>query len=631
MYLGEKLPSYAGPSLRLAAKHSGLDVVLLGNQNLKKQISEKSVEFLPIEDFYTETDFLIASKRLTSPSSFRSGFWHRTLERFFVLEQYMKAYDKEAIFHAELDQLLFRTDILLENLVSSPFSGLFFPIHTEKYAVASVMYCNSLGALESLVKFSQNCEVFANEMELLSKWSAQNSSQAHFLPTIADKLDLRQSTPANTVKTLEPRELKGLVDAAQLGMWAGGLDPRNDRISKLSLTKFVDTSSPGLLTHADLTAISFEFHPEDSHLRVHHPDVGSVSLYNLHLHSKIHGWLSQNEKRLKSFFISVNNGRIPFIPSVLALKVRLFVTRALPYLVQNPHRLWRAAMASINLKLNIRPSSSPYISGDTFRSIADFIWEEGNCTLDARTLKPGSIVFCQSHLFSQFSKNILKNTNVPLIVILGNSDYNFTSEDESDFDTPSFAWGLAQNMSVPVNQVEPLPIGLENAWRKNNGVKSDFDSLRRAHANKKNRIMWTFTIGTNDQERSSATGALLRSKSADNLGPITQKEHQRALKEYSFVASPPGNGLDTHRTWEALYLGCIPIVKRSFMTETFENLGLPIWVIDSYEELASLEESELEQKYKTLSKNLDHRALWTTHWIKIIMEKSKALKGNLQH
>jgi hypothetical protein len=67
------------------------------------------------------------------------------------------------------------------------------------------------------------------------------------------------------------------------------------------------------------------------------------------------------------------------------------------------------------------------------------------------------------------------------------------------------------------------------------------------------------------------------------------------------------------------------------MTETFANLGLPVWVIDSYEEVVSIGESELEQKYKSLSKDLDHPALWASHWIGKIIEKSRAIKENSEH
>ena len=39
--------------------------------------------------------------------------------------------------------------------------------------------------------------------------------------------------------------------------------------------------------------------------------------------------------------------------------------------------------------------------------------------------------------------------------------------------------------------------------------------------------------------------------------------------KYAFVLSPRGRGLDCHRTWEALCLGCIPIVKKSPITKLF--------------------------------------------------------------
>lgn len=52
---------------------------------------------------------------------------------------------------------------------------------------------------------------------------------------------------------------------------------------------------------------------------------------------------------------------------------------------------------------------------------------------------------------------------------------------------------------------------------------------------------------------------------------------------YAFVLSPPGGGLDCHRTWEALALGCIPILKRSSIAPLFE--GLPVLFVDDWDEL----------------------------------------------
>ena len=55
------------------------------------------------------------------------------------------------------------------------------------------------------------------------------------------------------------------------------------------------------------------------------------------------------------------------------------------------------------------------------------------------------------------------------------------------------------------------------------------------------------------------------------------------LAAHKFVISPRGNGVDCHRTWEALYLRTIPIVKRSLHMNSFSDL--PIYYVNSWEEL----------------------------------------------
>ena len=50
--------------------------------------------------------------------------------------------------------------------------------------------------------------------------------------------------------------------------------------------------------------------------------------------------------------------------------------------------------------------------------------------------------------------------------------------------------------------------------------------------------------------------------------------------KYVFVASPHGNGLDCHRTWEALCLGCIVIVKTSPLDDLYD--GLPVLIVEEW-------------------------------------------------
>ena len=133
--------------------------------------------------------------------------------------------------------------------------------------------------------------------------------------------------------------------------------------------------------------------------------------------------------------------------------------------------------------------------------------------------------------------------------------------------------------------------------------------------------MWTFTIKTNKEARLLAARQLSKSSIADNVGILKPKTHAELLRRYAFVACPPGNGADTHRVWEAMYLRCIPIVLRNHMNEYFKELGLPIWVIESYSEIEELSETALGDKYAELSHKFDSKWLWARTWFEEIDSK----------
>lgn len=54
--------------------------------------------------------------------------------------------------------------------------------------------------------------------------------------------------------------------------------------------------------------------------------------------------------------------------------------------------------------------------------------------------------------------------------------------------------------------------------------------------------------------------------------------------QYQFVLSPHGAGLDCHRTWEALLLGCIPIVKSANINGMFD--GLPVLSVSEWSQVS---------------------------------------------
>ena len=64
---------------------------------------------------------------------------------------------------------------------------------------------------------------------------------------------------------------------------------------------------------------------------------------------------------------------------------------------------------------------------------------------------------------------------------------------------------------------------------------------------------------------------------------VSQVEIWRRYASYPFVMSAHGNGLDCHRTWEVLILGCIPIVKTSSLDPLYDRL--PVAIVEDWREV----------------------------------------------
>ena len=80
--------------------------------------------------------------------------------------------------------------------------------------------------------------------------------------------------------------------------------------------------------------------------------------------------------------------------------------------------------------------------------------------------------------------------------------------------------------------------------------------------------------------------------------------------KYHFVVSPHGNGLDCHRTWEAIMLGCIPIVKSSSLNSLFYDL--PVLIINEWDELN--EELLIKTLKDFSSKKFNMKKLTLNYW-----------------
>jgi hypothetical protein len=96
---------------------------------------------------------------------------------------------------------------------------------------------------------------------------------------------------------------------------------------------------------------------------------------------------------------------------------------------------------------------------------------------------------------------------------------------------------------------------------------------------------------------------------------VTRLKTWNKQKEYAFVISPHGGGYDCHRLWEALILGCIPIVKTSPIDTLYE--GLPVLIVNEWSDVTIelLTKTIVEFKEKEINKKFVYEKLSLQYWI----------------
>lgn len=283
-----------------------------------------------------------------------------------------------------------------------------------------------------------------------------------------------------------------------------------------------------------------------------------------------------------------------------------------------------------NICAKERPSSEPYISGDTFRKFANFILDEAILSFNPDEVKCGDLVFVSTQPIGNVKKFFLEyhpKINNKYILITHNGDPSCPGEFKHYLnDNKIFAW-FTQNMDFAHPKLIPVPIGLENVHigRGHKNIIKDLCSKKINFENKNYLLYANFALHTNPKVREPIF-KLFKSKSFCHLVEKRNnvREYLTDITKSKFVLSPEGNGLDCHRTWEALCLGAIPIVKTSTLDILYE--GLPVIIVNNWDQIT---ENFLSDKYKEIqNKQYNLNKLYAKYWFELLKTYQIKCKEN---
>ena len=245
--------------------------------------------------------------------------------------------------------------------------------------------------------------------------------------------------------------------------------------------------------------------------------------------------------------------------------------------------------------LQKRISSYPYLCPDTYLAkcerviltpsdLKKFIGENSN---NYKT------VYLVGDLIDQFIEAREQIPNIQTLVI-GESD---TTQREQSLSKLYSKVGqiFSNNLIGKSERCSPVPLGIERQAYRSAGRVRNFQ--KKYQTKTSNRTI-PFLIAWNDA--TNAKRPIYRAEFQNHSNSLVINQRVAAstihklMRKTMFVPSPAGNGIDCHRTWEALYLGAVPVVLRS---EYFGESNWPVLVVDSWSELLEKKDDELKEIY----------------------------------
>ena len=226
------------------------------------------------------------------------------------------------------------------------------------------------------------------------------------------------------------------------------------------------------------------------------------------------------------------------------------------------------------------------INGNEFTKISHFYLDEhikgGN--LSKEILQKDAVIFCKLDYTDKLF-NFIKFSNKNYILITHNSDYGINVDIFNEKPTSIKKW-FGQNVNYYHQDLINIPIGLENEIRNPPAIpRVDYKwfkrNLKLFQDTKKKSIVYCNWNPETSPSRNNIINDLKNNQIPIEIEDdrLNHKNYCKKLSQYKFVLCPPGNGVSTHRFWETLYLGSIPIVinHRIYKDYTLPMIRLNKW------------------------------------------------------
>ncbi len=238
--------------------------------------------------------------------------------------------------------------------------------------------------------------------------------------------------------------------------------------------------------------------------------------------------------------------------------------------------------------------------------------KEGGITFDPSLVEAGDLIFVRNApLFFETMHPYIKNPY--MILTHGDCLESMKKKYYAYLEDPKvIRWFGIHPCKTLHAKFTPIPLGViqqpENHKRAKE-LHATFGRLRRT--SEKKELLYMNFADFQKPERKKVREMFINRQYCKRGLRQPFESYLKEMSECKFTLSPAGLGPDCYRTWEALLVGSIPIVRKSQLDPLFE--GLPVLIIDEWEEI---DEEYLNKKYaEIMSRKYDIKRIYMEYWL----------------
>jgi hypothetical protein len=265
-----------------------------------------------------------------------------------------------------------------------------------------------------------------------------------------------------------------------------------------------------------------------------------------------------------------------------------------------------------------KTQNTQFVTTDSWKEWCDASYWSNEAPLASMRFQASDVVFCKIdevlRLFEQ-----LRLTRRRIVLVTGEGDFPCDAFRQSFLPANVGHW-FATNVTCAHPRVTAMPLGLGSPSLSTTLKADEIVAARNEGMERSGWLYVNFRPETNPGQRQAAYEHFEKMAAFSDWISFEQPSEKgtnewflKSLVSHRFVLCPAGNGVDTHRMWEVLLAGAIPVVKKSIAMKPFYDL--PILFVEDFSEVTKelLEKSSREIQIPRDPPSVMQESYWEAH------------------